>query len=376
MKIERKLKKTLEQFLFKGKIIIVYGPRQVGKTTLCKELIAKYGSERSYVDCEIIEKKQALEDQNPDRLRKFLGDGKFFVLDEAQKVSDIGTSLKLLVDTYPDIQIVATGSSSFDLANKINEPLTGRAYEFMLYPISWGEIRASFPAHEVAEKLPTMLRFGSYPKLLDLNYTEPESKLYLSSIASNYLYKDIFALETIKKPELLLKLLQLLALQLGGEVSFYEIATKLVTSVNTVLRYIDLLEKAFVIFRLYPLSRNLRNEIGKKTKIFFYDLGIRNALIGNTNALHLRNDIGGLWENFCIIERKKKIQYDLVFLNQYFWRNRDGAEVDYVEERDGTIKGFEFKWAEGAYRKPKTFLESYHAGIDVINRNNFEDFLL
>ena len=184
----------------------MYGPRQVGKTTLCKELIAKYGSERSYVDCEIIEKKQALEDQNPDRLRKFLGDGKFFVLDEAQKVSDIGTSLKLLVDTYPDIQIVATGSSSFDLANKINEPLTGRAYEFMLYPISWGEIRASFPAHEVAEKLPTMLRFGSYPKLLDLNYTEPESKLYLSSIASNYLYKDIFALETIKKPELLLKL--------------------------------------------------------------------------------------------------------------------------------------------------------------------------
>src|SRR3989338_334394 len=347
MKIERKLKKTVEQFFFKGKIIIVYGPRQVGKTTLCKELIAKYGSERSYVDCEIIEKKQALEDQNPDRLRKFLGDGKFFVLDEAQKVSDIGTSLKLLVDTYPDIQIVATGSSSFDFENKIKEPLTGRAYEFMLYPISWGEIRASFPAHEVAEKLPTMLRFGSYPKLLDLNYTEPESKLYLSSIASNYLYKDIFALETIKKPELLLKLLQLLALQLGGEVSFHEIATKLGTSVGTVVRYIDLLEKAFVIFRLYPLSRNLRNEIGKKTKIFFYDLGIRNALIGNTNALHLRNDIGGLWENFCIIERKKKIQYDLLFLNQYFWRNTDGAEVDYVEEAGGIIKGFEFKWSEG-----------------------------
>lgn len=375
MKIKRDLKKTIEQFLFKGKIIIVYGPRQVGKTTLVKELIEKYGDEDSYIDCEILENKNALEDQNPYRLRQFLGKGKgkFFVLDEAQKIKDIGTILKILIDTYQDLQIIATGSSSFDLSNKINEPLTGRAYEFTLYPVSWNELKNTLPSIELRSLFPQIFRFGAYPNVINLD--DKEKILYLSSVASNYLYKDIFNYEFIKKPDLLLKLLKLIAFQVGSEVSINELAVKLEVSKNTILRYIDLLEKTFVIFRLYSLSRNLRNEIGKKVKIYFYDLGIRNIIIQNTNDIDMRDDIGGLWENFCIVERKKKLQYNLDFANQYFWRNTFGAEVDYAEEKGGEIRGYEFKFSDSRYSTPKAFAKGYNAEVKLITRENFEDFV-
>lgn len=376
MIIKRLLSKPIEDWLFKGKIIILYGARQVGKTTLVKEIAKKNGAENSYINCEIIDNKQALEDQNPERLKKFLGDGNFFILDEAQKVKDIGTTLKLLIDTYPDIQIIATGSSSFDLSNKINEPLTGRAIEFILYPISFAELSQQYSLREAKAMLPAILRFGAYPALI--NKADAEATMLLQTISSQYLYKDLFDFEDIRKPDLLLKILQLLAFQIGKEVSINEIATKLEVSTKIVSRYIDLLEKAFVIFRLNALSRNPRNEIGKKQKIYFYDLGIRNSLIQKMIPIEIRDDIGALWENFCVVERKKKLNYSLQFTNQYFWRSFSKAEVDYVEESEGKIKGFEFKWSKSGgynYKTPKLFKDTYQADVEVINKDSFDEFL-
>ena len=374
MIIKRTLENTINQWLFKGKIIILYGPRQVGKTTLVKEIANKHGSKNSYINCESIDNKVALEDHNPERLKKFLGDGNFFILDEAQKVKNIGTTLKLLIDTYPDIQIIATGSSSFDLSNKINEPLTGRALEFILYPLSYQEISLTSGARDAKASLPHLLRFGAYPALFGTS--DEEATTLLQTIASQYLYKDLFDFEDIRKPDLLLKLLQLLSFQVGSEVSIHEIATKLEVSTKIVSRYIDLLEKAFVIFRLTPLSRNPRNEIGKKQKIYFYDLGIRNSLIQRLVPLDIRDDVGALWENFCIVERKKKNQYALRYTNQYFWRSLSGKEVDYVEESEGKIHGYEFKWSASTYKIPALFIDTYKADVTIITKDSFEDFVV
>jgi len=374
MIIKRVLEKTIESWLFKGKIIILYGPRQVGKTTLVKEIAKKFGAPNSYINCENIDNKLALEDHNPERLKRFLGEGSFFIFDEAQKVKNIGTTLKLLIDTYPDIQIIATGSSSFDLSNKINEPLTGRALEFILYPISYQELSLTTSTRDAKSSLTHLLRFGAYPALFGKSDTEVVT--LLQTISSQYLYKDLFDFEDIRKPDLLLKLLQLLAFQVGHEVSINELATKLEVSTKIVSRYIDLLEKAFVIFRLTALSRNPRNEIGKKQKIYFYDLGIRNSLIQRMISLDLRDDIGALWENFCIIERKKRNAYSLKFANQFFWRSLSGSEVDYVEESEGKIHGYEFKWAPSSYRNPKLFTETYKADVSVITKDNFDEFIL
>ena len=374
MIIKRALENTISEWLFKGKIIILYGPRQVGKTTLVKEFSKKYGNENSYINCENIDNKLALEDHNPLRLKKFLGDGTFFIFDEAQKVKNIGTALKLLIDSYPDIQIIATGSSSFDLSNKINEPLTGRALEFVLYPISYQELSLTFSPREAKASLSHLLRFGAYPALI--GKSDIEVTTLLQTISSQYLYKDLFDFEDIRKPDLLLKLLQLLSFQVGNEVSIHEIATKLEVSTKIISRYIDLLEKAFIIFRLTALSRNPRNEIGKKQKIYFYDIGIRNSLIQRLVSLEIRDDTGALWENFCIVERKKKMQYSLRYANNYFWRSLSGSEVDYVEESEGKIHGYEFKWSGSAYKIPKLFKETYSADVTVVTRDTFEDFVI
>ncbi|MDD4467502.1 MAG: ATP-binding protein [Candidatus Pacebacteria bacterium] len=372
--IKRILEDTINKWLFKGKIIILYGPRQVGKTTLVKEIAKKHGNEGNYINCESIENKMALEDHNPERLKKFLGAGNFFIFDEAQKVKNIGTTLKLLIDTYPDIQIIATGSSSFDLSNKINEPLTGRAIEFILYPISYQELCLTFSEREAKTLLSHLLRYGSYPALI--GKSDKETTTLLQTISSQYLYKDIFDFEDIRKPDLLLKLLQLLSFQVGNEVSINEIATKLEVSTKIVSRYIDLLEKAFVIFRLTALSRNPRNEIGKKQKIYFYDIGIRNSIIQRLMPLEIRDDVGNLWENFCIIERKKKLHYSLNYANHYFWRSLTGMEVDYVEEAEGKINGYEFKWSKSNYRIPKLFVDTYDAKVKVITKDSFEEFII
>lgn len=375
--IERKIKENIEKNLFKGKAVVIYGPRRVGKTTLVKDIISKYGNEAKYINCDILENRQALGVQDDKKLRDFLGEGKIFVIDEAQRVVDIGLSLKILIDNFPDIQIIATGSSSFDLANRINEPLTGRVVSFILSPISLSELKKYKETNnnfDFEKILPEILRFGCYPEILT---GKAEDKVqYLKEVSGNYLYKDVFEFENVKKPEMLIKLLQLLALQMGNEVSYNELATKLEINRDTVIRYIDLLEKAFVIFRLPPFARNLRKEIGKKNKIYFYDLGIRNAVSDSFGNLENREDIGALWESFCIIERMKYLKNYNLYRSVYFWRTQSKKEIDYIEEYDGRLYGYEFKWGIGKYKIPGEFISEYkNSSVVLINRSNSSEFL-
>jgi hypothetical protein len=373
MFIKRELTKSIEKYLFKGKILMLFGPRQVGKTTLVKKLLEEHNSEEGYYNCEILSVKRQLEREDPYSTKKFLGDHKIIVLDEAQRITNIGLVLKQLIDTFPNIQIIATGSSSFDLANKINEPLTGRALEFKLYPLSVQELLGEYSKVVVSEKLDDILIYGLYPEVY-LSSRDLSIKL-LENISSNYLYKDILELQEVKKSSILVKLLELLALQLGSEVSINELALKLQVNHNTVERYIDLLEKAFVIFRLRGFSRNLRKEISKKDKIYFYDIGIRNAILNRFNRLELRDDVGALWENFLIVERRKYLGDSHQF-NQYFWRTHDRKEIDYIEEREGKIEAYEFKWNKTSAKKPSDFFDAYpESSFEVINRNNFFEFV-
>lgn len=365
----------IEKWLFKHKVIIIYGPRRIGKTTLAKEIISSYGEDAKYINCDNLEAREALSIHDGKKLREYLGKGKIFVIDEAQRVANIGLSLKILVDTYPELQIIATGSSSFDLSSRVTEPLTGRHLSFTLYPISISELEDYYhDTFDFQKILSGILRFGSYPEIASGKSTDPI--LYLNEVANNYLYKDALEYEGIKKPEVLLNLVKLLAYQVGNEVSYNELANKLEVSRDLVMRYIDILEKAFVVFRLSPFSRNLRNEIGKKNKIYFYDLGIRNTLINSFNVLENREDQGALWENFCIIERKKRIQYERWYRSLYFWRNTRGKEIDFIEEYDGQLYGYEFKWGLGEYKIPKEFLNEYkNSSALIINRSNIGEFL-
>lgn len=375
MYIERNIKKGIVESLFKGKVIIIYGPRRVGKTTLVKEILKEYGDEGKYINCDILHNKQGLESQDDKKLKEFLGKGKLLVIDEAQRVRDIGINLKILVDTYPDIQIIATGSSSFDLSNKINEPLTGRSVTFMLYPISVSEIKGIYTnKSEIDANLENMLIFGGYPEIASNANTDKIA--YLQELSNNYLFKDVLEFEGLRKPEMIVKLLQLIALQIGNEVSYNELAVKLEITRKTVMNYIYLLEQAFVIFRLSPFSGNIRNEIGRKNKIFFYDLGIRNALINSFEKIDSRDDIGGLWENFLIIERQKLIKDKKWYRNRYFWRTTSQKEIDYLEEYDGQLHGYEFKWGNKNYSIPSIFLDTYNnSDVSIINRSNYLEFL-
>ena len=375
MKYQRTIQKEIETRMFKGKVIIIYGARRVGKTTLVKQILSKYKGQSRYFNCELFANKMALETTNHKELEKALDKNKLVVLDEAQSINNIGLILKIMVDTYPDVQIIATGSSSFDLANEIQEPLTGRARRFFLYPLSAQEIIQNSDTLNMQAKLNDILRFGSYPSVID--ETESEAKEELNEIVSNYLYKDILQFQNLKKPNLLLKILQALAYQLGNEVSYSEVAGLVGENYHTVERYIDLLEKCFVIFRLKSLSRNPRKELRKKQKHYFLDLGIRNSLIQNYNKIDLRNDIGALWENFCILERIKKNSNERNFLNIYFWRNYLGKEIDYLEEYDGKLKAYEMKWNPKKKQKiPKDFSSNYqNFSYQVIHKDNFLDFV-
>ncbi|MFH1541961.1 MAG: ATP-binding protein [bacterium] len=372
--IKRLVQKQIEESCFKGKVVVIYGPRQVGKTTLAKQILANYGSDGLYLNCEILSVNQALARPEPAALKSYFGNHKLVVLDEAQKIPDIGRVLKVFVDTYPQIQILATGSSSFDLANITAEPLTGRVNEFILYPLSFQEIEIERGRPDAEAKLEQLLRTGAYPEVFLL--PESEAIQRLNQIASNYLYKDVLAFDKIKKSNLLVNLLQLLALQLGQEVSYQELAKSLGVSRLTVQKYINLLEQSFVIFTLRAFSRNLRKEISKAVKIYFYDLGVRNSLIQNYNQLTIRNDIGALWENFLIIERLKKCQYGQIFANRYFWRTYDQKEIDYIEEQQGKLFAYEFKWGRGKSVLPGDFAASYPGSEFVlVNKDNYGDFI-
>jgi len=371
--IKRTIQSNVEKHLFKSKIIVIYGARQVGKTTLVKEIQKKHGENSSYFNCDEPDIRRAFMDKTSTELKEFLGNKKLIIIDEAQRVKNIGLTLKLIVDNFPTIQIIATGSSSFDLSNEIAEPLTGRKYEFHLHPISLEELKGIYSDLEINRILENRMIFGMYPEIISAS---GDSSDRLRNIATSYLYKDILQYQNIKNPEVLNKLISALALQIGNEVSYNELATIVGVDKKTISNYIQLLEKTFVIFRLSPFSRNLRNELKKMRKIYFYDTGIRNALINNFNPLELRSDKGALWENFIISERVKYNNNHGKSKNIYFWRTHTQKEIDYLEEYEGKLEGYEFKWEKDNFTKPKEFLETYNdSTVELINKNNFQKFI-
>jgi predicted AAA+ superfamily ATPase len=374
--IHRTLQDNLAEWLFRGKVLILYGARQVGKTTLVKELIRTRKKTSIYLNCDILSLRQSLEIADPVALKSLIGNSEIAVFDEAQQIHNIGLTLKIIHDSYPEIQIIATGSSSFDLSNKINEPLTGRALEFVLYPFSLHELRQIYPDYQLQNNLGPFLRFGTYPEMIDKS--ESEARLLLDNLTGKYLYKDVFEFETIKRPQLIVKLLQMLALQIGSEVSLNELSVKLRVSRPTVEHYLDILEKAFVIYRLYSFSRNLRSELTRKFKVYFYDVGIRNSLISNYNSLELRNDSGALWENFFISERIKYMQKEKRTANRYFWRTHSKQEIDYIEESDGILQAFECKLnPKSTVKVPAEFKSSYpNSEYQVVHPGNFWKYMV
>ncbi|OGU57933.1 MAG: hypothetical protein A2V66_15730 [Ignavibacteria bacterium RBG_13_36_8] len=372
--IERLLKIGINEDLFKCKTLILYGARQVGKTTLVQEILKEYGKSGRYLNCEILSVEQSLKEAEPEKLKAFLGNYNLIVLDEAQNIPDIGRVLKIITDTLKDVQLIATGSSSFDLAYKTSEPMTGRIIHHTLYPLSILEIKSKEDWLSVDAKLERLLRFGLYPEVY--TSTDEDAVHKLNELASSYLFKDLLKFEGIKKSSLLKNLVLSLALQVGNEVTYNELAVKLGVSSMTVQKYIDLLEQCFVIFKLNSFSRNIRKELTKSFKIYFYDNGIRNALINNFNPLSLRNDVGALWENFCIAERIKANAYSKRKANIYFWRTYDQKEIDYVEETAGTITGYELKYTPNQkFKIPKGFSETYDAQVYKIDKSNYWKFV-
>jgi len=374
MEYKREMQTAIEQQMFKGKVIIIYGARRVGKTYMSKQIIKNMTGSK-YINCELLQYQTVLQTTNSELLKDFFGDCKIAVLDEAQHIRNIGMTLKIITDTFLDLQIIATGSSSFDLANQVSEPLTGRSRVFMLLPLSFSEICQKYDTPTALVKIPNLLRFGLYPDVFD----KPENDAIeeLMNIAGNYLYKDILMFENLKRPDLVLNLLKALAMQVGSEVSYNELANTMGENVHTIKRYIDLLEKNFVIFRLKSYSTNPRKEIAKGQKIFFYDMGILNTLINNYNSVSERSDAGGLWENFCISERIKFNQNKRNFVNTYFYRTVSQQEIDYIEEQNGVLNCYEFKYTQPKKEKiPKIFLENYPESVfKTIHNQNIFSFL-
>ncbi|MBD5244806.1 MAG: ATP-binding protein [Barnesiella sp.] len=376
MYIKRKLAETIKSRLFKHKAIIILGARQVGKSTLMTHITDQLELPLLKLNCDDLDVRSMLSNINSVNLRLLLGQNKVVVIDEAQRVEDIGMVLKRIVDEYADIQVLASGSSSLQLRSSINEPMTGRKYEYEMYPISTGELYDTLGLMPTVQMLESRLIYGSYPDVL----THPEeAKELLRTLADSYLYKDILELDEVRKPVVLQKILVALALQLGSEVSYSEVARTVGSDPKTVERYIDLLEKSYVVYSLPGLSRNLRNELKKTRKIFFYDTGIRNAVIQNYAPIPLRSDVGGLWENFFIMERIKRNAYIGRHVNYYFWRTTTQQEIDFIEESDGEFAIFEMKWnpAKASVKFPQAFMEAYTPKeAAVVTPENYIEYLL
>ena len=356
--IKRKLQSVIEGKLFKGKAILLIGARQVGKSTLFQQIIQEGAEQVLSLNCDEPEVKNMLSEMNTAELRMLIGNHRLVMIDEAQRVPGIGLTLKRITDNFPDVQLLVTGSSSFQLQGELDEPLTGRKYEYHLYPLSTAELMESGGFLSVKQTLEARLIYGSYPDVL--NHSD-EAKEILMNIAGSYLYKDLLALEGIRKPVLLEKLLVALALQMGSEVSYNEIAQTIGSDSKTVEKYIDLLEKCYIVFRLSAFSRNLRTELKKSKKIYFYDNGIRNAILQNFAPLALRADVGALWENFFISERVKANHYQGRYVKSYFWRTIQQQEIDYIEEEDGAFTAFEMKWnpKKASTALPSAFVRTY-----------------
>ena len=376
MLIQRLVMAQIQNALHPGKVLILYGPRQVGKTTLVTELLANINVPHSYISADELVYREALASQNRRTLGDLIGNNQLLVIDEAQRVVNIGLNLKIMVDNFPKVAIIATGSTSFDLANKISEPLTGRKLTFNLYPVSYGEIAGTWGRFEAKAQLERWLIWGGYPAVVTCEAAAMRERL-LSELVGSYLYRDILELEGLRRSDKIVDLLRLLAFQIGRDVSPAELAANLALNRQTVAKYLDLLEKVFVIFRVGGFSRNLRKEISKNYRYYFYDNGVRNALINSFNPLSRRNDVGQLWENYLMVERRKANDYGGRSVNTYFWRTYDQKELDCIEERGGRLYGYEFKWqGQMPQVTRKEFSTAYpQAELATITRDNFEDFL-
>ena len=376
--IQRFLESTLiDRLLHSNKVVILYGARQVGKTTLAKKVIGAFPGRVLEVNADRLQFHDVLSSRDLSLLNGLVSGYDLLFIDEAQRIPDIGINLKILHDHLPSLKIMVTGSSSFDLANRVREPLTGRTWTYRLFPISVKEWQQHSLSNdfEVNMKLEEWLRFGLYPETLGIESYQ-DKRSYLDELSGSYLYKDILALSNIRYPEKLRQLLKLLAYQIGQQISVHELSNALQVNRDTVLNYLDLLEKGFVIFRLGAFSRNLRKELVKMDKIYFYDLGIRNAIIEDFSPVEGRSDIGQMWENFLIAERRKQVEYKALFGNSYFWRTYTGSELDYVEERDGRLRGFEMKWKNKTAKAPQAWLDTYQqADYTLVNGQNYLDFI-
>lgn len=376
--IQRDLKAVLDSKIGKGKVLLLIGPRQVGKTTLLKNMIESVSTEKKvqFWNCDESDVRQFLSEANSAKLKSFVGNSDFIVIDEAQRVKDIGLTIKLLHDSFPNVQLAVTGSSSLDLSNSINEPLTGRKFEYNLFPFSINELVNHTSMLEEMRQLQNRLVYGFYPDVVN---NPGEEKEILTNIVNSYLYKDVFEFQDIRKSSVIEKLVQALALQVGSEVSFNELGNLLGIDTVTVQRYVDLLEKAYVIFHIRSFSRNVRNELKKSIKIYFYDNGVRNSVISNFSPIELRSDIGALWENFLISERIKNNAYHNKHAKYYFWRTTQKQEIDFIEEAEQNLFAYEFKYNPKKVNSkcPVTFSNNYpNVPFDVITSENYMDFVV
>jgi len=366
----------LEHCLKSNKVLLIYGPRRVGKTTLLNDFLKKTKLKYRLDSGDNIKIQRILSSSDFELIRDYVADNQLIAIDEAQKIPNIGLNLKIIIDQFPKIKIIATGSSSFDLAGQVDEPLTGRKNTLTMFPISQIEYSQLYNRFELKTQLDEWLIFGSYPDVLTTNDKHQKITI-LMELVESYLLKDILTFDMVKNSKIIFDLLKLLAFQIGQEVSLTEINQKLGIDYKTVARYLDLLEKSFIICRLSGYSRNLRKEITQKNKYYFWDNGIRNALISSFNSVDLRDDVGKLWENFLFIERLKKKSYKNIYGNNYFWRTWEQHEIDLIEERDGKLFGFEFKLGKVKSTSAKIFLDTYkESEFTIIDKNNYLDFIL
>ena len=372
--VSREVLEAIEARLFRGKAVVLYGARQVGKTTMARELMARHSDGSMYLTGDEPDVREAFSNKSLAQLRRFLGDLKLLVLDEAQRIDGVGVTLKLLVDDWPELQVVATGSSSLELGSSLREPLTGRKFEFWVPPLTMREMAKSLGALESRRLLEHRILFGTYPEVAMLGGQEGRERLM--ELAASYLHRDLLSFRDIRNPQLLEKLIQALALQIGQEVSMTELAGLVGIDKNTVADYLRILQQAFVVFLLPPFARNRRNELKKMNKVYFWDTGMRNAVLGNFQPLSLRSDKGALWENFLIAERLKNNSNALREAKPHFWRTATQQEIDFIEEDDGKLSAFEIKSGQVRWKPPATFVESYpDSAIELVNNENWEGFL-
>jgi predicted AAA+ superfamily ATPase len=373
--IDRFIKLDILRHVEANKVVVIYGPRRVGKTTLAKEVASELGESVRWVSGEDLDVRSWLSSLSLEKLKAFVGSTKTLVIDEAQWIDQIGLNLKIMVDMIPDLRIIATGSSSFELANQVGEPLVGRKWTYYLYPVAQLELAARETVFETGQKLESRLIYGGYPEVV-LAEGFLEKRETLESILDGALYKDILTVEGMKKSGKIVNLLKLLAFQVGSLVSMRELGEGLGLNVATVQRYLDILEKLFIIKGLWGFRRNLRSEVIKTNKYYFWDNGIRNALINNYNELGVRNDIGQLWENYLFIERMKKREYQKIYANSYFWRTHEQKEIDLIEEMGGELYAYEFKWGKKGAKEPRSWKMAYPgAGYKVITPGNYLEFI-